>query len=164
MYESEVAKGATWLDQVKPGWEWKIDLVKLSLNDFDTCVLGQIEGPVAAKDAWVNARDFSAQHGFGWIPENNKFWINDEEGREIKNAWTQEILRRRKLKSMQEEILEKVAKQPMKPSGILIPAERETATSVSIKTNCGLTIIEEQLKLQMEAEVWKILMRKMMGT
>lgn len=40
--ESRVAKGATWLDKVRPGWFKNINLDKLQLSDGCHCVLGQI--------------------------------------------------------------------------------------------------------------------------
>lgn len=37
-----VARGAAWLDKFNPGWEHKIDLGVLDLNNSCRCILGQI--------------------------------------------------------------------------------------------------------------------------
>lgn len=40
--EARVARGAAWLDQNEPGWERRVDLAKLELQDSCRCVLGQV--------------------------------------------------------------------------------------------------------------------------
>lgn len=44
MFEEEIARGAEWLDEVKPGWELKIDLGNFSITSACNCVLGQLFG------------------------------------------------------------------------------------------------------------------------
>jgi hypothetical protein len=43
-YQREVAKGAAWLDENRPGWEFKLDLAELNLSSAQTCVLGRVDG------------------------------------------------------------------------------------------------------------------------
>lgn len=42
--EAAVQRGMELLDEVRPGWELKIDLGRLDLANVCTCVLGQLEG------------------------------------------------------------------------------------------------------------------------
>ena len=42
--EARVARGAAWLDSEQPGWERRIDLATLDLQDSCRCVLGQVFG------------------------------------------------------------------------------------------------------------------------
>lgn len=44
MYEAEVAAGAAYLDQKRPGWDREIDLGTLSFPSTRDCVLGQLYG------------------------------------------------------------------------------------------------------------------------
>lgn len=40
--EERAARGAAWLDEVKPGWEEHIDLERLSIVSSSRCVAGQV--------------------------------------------------------------------------------------------------------------------------
>jgi len=40
--EARVARGAEWLDEQEPGWERRIDLAALDLEDGCRCVLGHV--------------------------------------------------------------------------------------------------------------------------
>jgi hypothetical protein len=42
--KARVTKGATFLDEERPGWYRDIDLSNLDMNDPMNCVLGQLEG------------------------------------------------------------------------------------------------------------------------
>lgn len=37
-----VTRGAAWLDEIEPGWERKLDLSTLDINDPNQCVCGQV--------------------------------------------------------------------------------------------------------------------------
>ncbi len=41
---SRVARGAAWLDETSPGWESKIDLGVLDIQQINVCVCGQTVG------------------------------------------------------------------------------------------------------------------------
>lgn len=40
--ERDVAEGAVWLDNAKPGWERAVDVKVLDLTDPEFCILGQV--------------------------------------------------------------------------------------------------------------------------
>lgn len=42
MYEAEIARGAAWLDENKPGWERLIDPSMLEMKEPCRCILGQV--------------------------------------------------------------------------------------------------------------------------
>jgi hypothetical protein len=70
--EAQVARGAAWLDQTKPGWEREIDLAVLDMVMTKCCVLGQVFATEAAADAsvWIGsgyAYVRSLPLSFGWI-------------------------------------------------------------------------------------------------
>lgn len=44
-----VARGATWLDSARPGWQWDIDPASLDLGDGQHCVLGQVGQAIVAE-------------------------------------------------------------------------------------------------------------------
>jgi len=80
MFEEEIARGAAFLDEVRPGWERQIDIGTLELNACDQCVLGQVFGEEAERTAaiarkatetedavWFNLYDHT---GFDWARVN----------------------------------------------------------------------------------------------
>ena len=36
--------GVLYLDDTQPGWQDKIDILKLDINSYSSCVLGQVRG------------------------------------------------------------------------------------------------------------------------
>lgn len=42
--KTRVERGAAWLDNVQPGWESRVDVTMLNLNDPYHCVCGQVFG------------------------------------------------------------------------------------------------------------------------
>ena len=47
--ETQVARGAAWLDERKPGWENLVDIDKLVMSDSDNCIAGQVFRDEAAE-------------------------------------------------------------------------------------------------------------------
>ena len=42
--QEQVEEGAAWLDEYDPGWDERINLAELELNDCKQCVVGQLFG------------------------------------------------------------------------------------------------------------------------
>lgn len=84
--EQRVARGAAWLDENRPGWEFKIDLGELNLMLPNCCVLGQVDG-----NFWDSLRrqaEFNRNTPFfdemSWAASHG-FFIRDELG-EIRSS------------------------------------------------------------------------------
>lgn len=90
--EERVAKGAELLDKKVPGWEEKIDLNELKLDDCWDCIIGQVLGHYSKENlATIGLRLFesASEHGFS-------YWsLTLEEHHELEAAWTKLILERR---------------------------------------------------------------------
>lgn len=73
---AKVRKGMDYLDKTVPGWEHKIDLRRLELENPQVCVCGQLFGDFWAKvrgDASAGARiQISDMEKFGFYIENNE--------------------------------------------------------------------------------------------
>jgi hypothetical protein len=79
MFKEEVAQGAAWLDQNRPGWEFKLDLAELNLSSAHTCVLGQIDGNFWETLSKMHRDgDDGAQFELSWAAERGFFVITDE--------------------------------------------------------------------------------------
>lgn len=83
--EQYVARGAAWLDENRPGWEFKIDLGELNLMLPDCCVLGQVDG-----NFWDSLRrqaEFNRDTPFfdetGWAASHGFFIRDGNETRRI---------------------------------------------------------------------------------
>lgn len=79
--EARVARGAAWLDEHQPGWERRIDLAKLALDETCRCVLGQVmpehnyyETLYRIDVGW----EWSAQHGFSGGFDSDVWQVLDE--------------------------------------------------------------------------------------
>jgi hypothetical protein len=78
-YQQDVAKGAAWLDENRPGWEFKLDLAELNLSSAQTCVLGQIDGNFWESLSKMHRDgDDGAQFEISWAAERGFFVITDE--------------------------------------------------------------------------------------
>lgn len=64
---SRVEKGAAFLDEIRPGWEFEIDLRKLELSNSCRCVLGQL---------YVDEAERSSS-GFAWATGGNIMSVTD---------------------------------------------------------------------------------------
>ena len=87
---ARVAAGAQWLDQHRPGWIDRIDLITLDVSDPECCVLGQLddEWPVELTD-WHTAE----AHGFFVIRERRRLYTEvDAEYAELTSAWHEYVL------------------------------------------------------------------------
>jgi hypothetical protein len=51
MFETEIAAGMALLDAKLPGWQARVDVATLNLNDCTLCVLGQLTGDFGSDDA-----------------------------------------------------------------------------------------------------------------
>lgn len=58
------AKGASFLDEARPGWADKVDLDRLDLGDCMSCVLGQLYGGYVAG---INSDELRLLFGHGTI-------------------------------------------------------------------------------------------------
>lgn len=39
--QEDVVRGALWMDEVDPGWAFRIDVLRLKMNSCSDCILGQ---------------------------------------------------------------------------------------------------------------------------
>lgn len=88
------ARGASVLDEIRPGWENEIDTDKLAIWDGDRCIIGQLSGThyVAGIDRVFGPdldadNEFFAEHGFNTC--------NVSAPVELDGAWIYQIERRR---------------------------------------------------------------------
>jgi hypothetical protein len=65
-YQQEIERGAAWLDENEPGWERRIDVGKLRLQDCSVCVLGQTFLEQAQTDGYAFPANMD---GFNWAVE-----------------------------------------------------------------------------------------------
>ena len=104
MFEEEVSRGSKWLDQVAPGWEERINIKTLDIQDNDgDCAICQAFGldlGMKINNDWT----FAMTHGFTLPSDIN----SDELYGYLTSQWIQEIVRRMGLKLMQTEAIEKV--------------------------------------------------------
>jgi hypothetical protein len=61
MFEAEVARGAAWLDEHKPGWERTIDLSGLRMAECRSCVLGQAFAEQALAEEQMSGFDVALE-------------------------------------------------------------------------------------------------------
>jgi hypothetical protein len=96
VFEEQIARGADWLDEQKPGWELMIDLSSLDLTDPCLCVLGQVfnhgEYAVAgyhwARNELIDSDEVVAcGFTFSTLSSHDTAWqiLNDEWAAFIKN-------------------------------------------------------------------------------
>lgn len=67
MFEREIERGATWLDEVSPGWEFKIDFAALEMRQACQCILGQV---FKNEEVWVDYIEYApvtAGYDFGIV-------------------------------------------------------------------------------------------------
>lgn len=102
MYEEQVQRGAKWLDSKMRNWEDGIDLDSLYIGACGMCVLGQ----VVSESYSV----FKCLQGFlgNTFCLDNGFAIQQSDVHQLTVTWKSEILRRRKLKAMMQNIAEAV--------------------------------------------------------
>lgn len=58
MFETEVARGAAWLDENHPGWERHIDLSTLDMSNCQHCIVGQALWAFAAKESYEDTAGY----------------------------------------------------------------------------------------------------------
>ena len=58
---SAVERGASLLDEKRPGWENEIDVDRLDMNNFKNCVLGQVYGEYDAGLVQLGIRILSTE-------------------------------------------------------------------------------------------------------
>ena len=101
-YLEQVKKGAAFLDYKMPGWDDKISLEALKMNDPDRCILGQLyDGDRLGIDRFTTA--FSAVSRSLGLSEfdrvDNGFLLEDflysAEYITLGNTWSNLILQRR---------------------------------------------------------------------
>lgn len=94
-----VARGAAYLDRVRPGWHEQIDIGQLALESCTRCIVGQLRGfEVLSKPM----RSFDPYYGFD-LTENEleRDCPNDKDGaravafRPLQDAWIEAIADRR---------------------------------------------------------------------
>jgi len=116
MYETEVTKGAAWLDQNAPGWYDKADINTLDMSVCDTCILGAVFG---AKSSFTLNADmtFAVEHGFSlWLAHNqDNRKENERKYRLLAATWIREILRRRAADRMTKKAVESQAPIQARP-------------------------------------------------
>ncbi|TDB90877.1 hypothetical protein E1264_03360 [Actinomadura sp. KC216] len=78
MFETEIKRGAAYLDRVDPEWVKKIDLDLLSINDPKDCVVGQVFGDFWEWMGYYTSWETVHEHGFaaenGDHPQLTKEW------------------------------------------------------------------------------------------
>lgn len=93
------AAGAAYLDHHRPGWSVNIDLDRLNMSDFRTCILGQMYGHYAdgrnaiAPTGWDSYDDqvcWAKAHGF----QARDPW-GTWEYIELTDAWSDQVRARR---------------------------------------------------------------------
>lgn len=91
-----VKKGAEWLDENHPGWEFRIDLGDLQMSNCERCIVGQAVG-----DYWT----VMAEQTGSWMLENGEMWaieygfdvpgIGNRAGyRQLEEEWTRVVKER----------------------------------------------------------------------
>lgn len=84
--EAQVKRGAAKLDQVNRGWYWDISIVKLQMDMWDSCILGQLYGTFGAGETALELGNKDAEY-FGFFRENDDYeelhdlWVAEIEGR-----------------------------------------------------------------------------------
>lgn len=64
-----VKRGAYWLDENYPGWENRLELDTLFMNDCHLCVIGQVVGnyfETIAGEEWAIEHGFDADEYYGY--------------------------------------------------------------------------------------------------
>lgn len=87
--KKEAAKGAEFLDMVKPGWARKIKIKIFYIGCPDNCPIGQLFGYYNSSIFRTHFCDaFIFSHGFHYKKHSDFF--------ELQEAWLQEIRKRKK--------------------------------------------------------------------
>lgn len=93
-----VKKGTQWLDENHPGWERRLDLSNLEMNNCERCVIGQAVG-----NFWVTAgeeadrvgmdeEEWSVEHGFDVLFVGTSTTVAY---RQLEAEWTRVVTERR---------------------------------------------------------------------
>lgn len=90
---NKTQKAASWLDEKKPNWHKKIDILSLDLGDTCNCVHGQIFG----KDKSINLIPLRIRSVFLYASIGNKPKSRKDENltKILDEYWTQLIMQRR---------------------------------------------------------------------
>lgn len=113
MFEAEIERGAKMLDEYEPGWELRIDLGDLQMDQGCQCVLGQTLGDFdtgcqmlgidtygqSEARAFLVPRWFASaveQAYFDGVTDHNEHWLltNDTGWRMLEDEWAAFIKRR----------------------------------------------------------------------
>lgn len=94
-----VKHGVAWMDENHPGWETKIDLGSLNMNDCFNCVIGQAVGDyydvVRDYDSSYYNEHWAADHGFNIATDS---WSEYEQARkeyaQLETIWS-DVVRER---------------------------------------------------------------------
>jgi hypothetical protein len=90
---SQSHQGSVLLDQVHPGWEFKVNLNLLEMSSAKCCVLGQLFGDflTGAKTLRLDCSDLRSVLGFlpeGYyeVQQSNAAWVAEIQSRRLKTA------------------------------------------------------------------------------
>jgi hypothetical protein len=93
-----VARGAAWLDEVKPGWRGRVDVAELDMTLTTDCVLGQVFATETARYGyWGGLRMLTASqpHEFSDILARQHGFLghsdSDAEYDELRAEWARVI-------------------------------------------------------------------------
>lgn len=62
-YKEKVAKGVEWLNKNHYDWKREINVSILNMNEYDSCILGQLFGDYAKAEKFLG-ENFCIEHGF----------------------------------------------------------------------------------------------------
>jgi hypothetical protein len=97
--KERVAYGVRFLDSVEPGWEDKVDLVKLNMAAGDRCVLGQVFGDYYdAAIKWFGSVDAPTARDYGFIARSHSMLREITEFHYLRDEWRRVIQERQDLK------------------------------------------------------------------
>lgn len=103
-----VKDGAAWLDENHPGWETRLDLSELAMNNCDRCVIGQAVGDyydvtmeASIGDDLYDSTLWAIEHGFQapdemYYDEEEDEWFDDDQKIAryyaiLEDLWTEEV-------------------------------------------------------------------------
>lgn len=93
-YDRRVARGAAYLDEVRPDWHLKIDVADLSMESGCRCIVGQLTGEylTGVKSLGLNMewgpRGSAARHGLNRVEDES---FPKQAYEYLRDAWISEI-------------------------------------------------------------------------
>jgi hypothetical protein len=98
MFEKQVKAGATFLDNLSPGWENKIDCKDLNMDFYDSCVLGRVMGRDYS-DKFVSLQN-EAAIALGFDVPEDAYDKNENVYAVLCEVWVKEIFKRRAVRKV----------------------------------------------------------------